>query len=355
MIIKSQLRNYEVVIEDDFKFVQSLKNEQNAFFIIDKVLYELYKDNVFYDFDINDIYIFESLETNKTIERVLEICDKITSKAAKKNLHIISFGGGIVQDVTGFVASIIYRGVHWTYVPTTLLSACDSCIGGKTSLNYKHFKNLLGTFYPPEKIFICSKFFKTLTEKDYESGLGEVVKFNIMAGTNGLNDIYNKLSLLLNRDKNTIDEFINRSLCFKKRYIEEDEFDRGIRIHLNFAHTFGHAYEAISDYAIPHGTAVALGMLVANRVSLRRNIIKEEYVKIIEKIVRRIVHIDNSYLNIPINDYIKAIKKDKKQVDKNLTCVLLSEEFNLNVYHDLNNSEIEEAVKYVENIFTNKK
>lgn len=351
MIVKSCLRNYEVNIEKDFGFVQSLKDEKNAFFIIDKVLYDLYKDRVFNDFDTNDVYIFEALETNKTIDKALEICEKITSRTAKKNLHIISFGGGIVQDVTGFVASIIYRGVRWTFVPTTLLSACDSCIGGKTSLNYKHFKNLLGTFYPPERIFICSEFFRTLTEKDYESGLGEVVKFNIMAGTAGINKIDDQISLLLERDKATIDEFMDKSLNFKKAYIEVDEFDRGVRIHLNFAHTFGHAYETISDYAIPHGTAVALGMLVANRISLNRNILKEDYVRSIEGIIQKIVHIDSSYLRVSISDYIKAIKKDKKQVDKNLTAVLLSDGFELNVCHDLNINEIEEAVKYVEELF----
>lgn len=352
MIINSALRKYEVNIEKDFSFITSLKEEKNAFFVIDKVLYGFYKDTAFRDFTDKDIYIFESLESNKTIDQALKICEKLTEKAAKKNIHLISFGGGIVQDVTGFVASVLYRGIKWTFVPTTLLSACDSCIGGKTSLNYKHFKNLLGTFYPPERIFICSRFFDTLSEKDYESGLGEVVKFNIMSGLKGLNKIDSQMNALLERDKLTIDEYMENSLGFKKDFIEADEFDKGIRIHLNFAHTFGHAYESITDYAIPHGTAVALGMLVANRISLDRNMLTSSNVLNIEKIIKQIIHIDNTLLDIPFDKYIAAIRKDKKQVDDNLTAVLLSEDFSLGVYHNLNENEINAAVKYVQELFT---
>lgn len=352
MIINSALRKYEVNIEKDFSFITSLKDEKNAFFVIDKVLYSFYKDTAFKDFADKDIYIFESLESNKTIDQALKICEKLTEKVAKKNIHLISFGGGIVQDVTGFVASVLYRGIKWTFVPTTLLSACDSCIGGKTSLNYKHFKNLLGTFYPPERIFICSRFFDTLSEKDYESGLGEVVKFNIMSGLKGLNKIDSQMNALLERDKLAIDEYMENSLGFKKDFIEADEFDKGIRIHLNFAHTFGHAYESITDYAIPHGTAVALGMLVANRVSLERNMLTSSTVLNIEKIIKQIIHIDNTLLDIPFDKYIAAIRKDKKQVDDNLTAVLLSEDFSLGVYHNLNEKEIKVAVKYVQELFT---
>lgn len=141
---------------------------------------------------------------------------------------------------------------------------------GKTSLNYKKFKNLLGTFFPPDEIRICTPFFKTLTEKDFQSGLGEVVKFNVMFGEKGIRNIEDNIDELLKRDDDKLLQFVNSSLLFKKDFIEEDEFDRGVRIHLNFAHTFGHAFETMSHYEIPHGTAVAMGTIVANRISLSR-------------------------------------------------------------------------------------
>ena len=128
------------------------------------------------------LYILEATEENKRIETALEICEIMTNIPAKRNARLISFGGGIVQDVTGFVANILYRGIHWTFFPTTLLAACDSCIGGKTSLNYKKFKNLLGTFFPPDRLIICYPVFWTFSEKDFLTGFGEVVKFNVMFG-----------------------------------------------------------------------------------------------------------------------------------------------------------------------------
>ena len=134
-------------------------------------------------------------------------------------------------------------------------------------MNYKKYKNLLGTFYPPDKIYICAKFFETLSERDYKSGLGEVVKFNIMAGLEGLENIAANITALLERESNTVNIFVKNSLNFKKKFIEIDEFDKGERIKLNFAHTFGHAIEVVTNYEIPHGTAVAIGMIMANSVS----------------------------------------------------------------------------------------
>ena len=214
------------------------------------------------------MFVVEATEKNKVVDTALDICERITEIPAKRNATLISIGGGIIQDITGFVANVTYRGINWIFVPTTLLAACDSCIGGKTSLNYKKYKNLLGTFYPPDEIHICSEMFHTLTERDFKSGLGEVVKFNIMAGQNGLKNIEDNIDELLKRDDDKLLQFVNSSLLFKKDFIEEDEFDRGVRIHLNFAHTFGHAFETMSHYEIPHGTAVAMGTIVANRISL---------------------------------------------------------------------------------------
>lgn len=347
MIINSSSKRYVVNIEKNLEFIETLKKEENALFVIDKTLYDLYNDRVFQDIPQEKLYIIEALETSKTIESALNICEIMTSIPSKRNAHLISFGGGIVQDVTGFVANILYRGIHWTFIPTTLLAACDSCIGGKTSLNYKQYKNLLGTFYPPDMIYICSEFFNTLSERDFKSGLGEVVKFNIMLGEQGLTRIENEIDKLLEREKETIDEFVERSLLFKKDFIEEDEFDRGIRIHLNFAHTFGHAFETVSKYLIPHGTAVAMGTLVANRISLKRELLEESIVKRIEELLKKIINVDLLSISFDLDKIIDAIRKDKKQVNSNLTGVLLYEDMKLKIYHDLQKDEIECAVKYV--------
>lgn len=344
MIIKASCKNYEVRIEQDFNFMKTLLEYENTFFVIDKNVYELYKDELFASIPGEKVYMFEALEKNKTIESALNICEILTGLAAKRNIHMVSFGGGIVQDVTGFVANVLYRGIHWTFVPTTLLAACDSCIGSKTSLNYKHFKNLLGTFYPPDNIHICSRFFKTLSEKDFESGLGEVIKFNVMIGKMGLERIEKNIENLLQRDPKRLDEFVLNSLSFKKVYIEEDEFDRGKRLHLNFAHTFGHAFESLTDYAIPHGTSVAMGMIVANRISFARGYLEEDLVVRIERILRMIIHVESKYLVIDMDNIISAIKKDKKQTSAELTAVLMYDDMKLKVVRDVKPDEIEKAI-----------
>lgn len=271
----------------------------------------------------------------------------MTGIPAKRNVKLISFGGGIVQDVTGFVANILYRGISWTFFPTTLLAACDSCIGGKTSLNYKNYKNLLGTFYPPDEINICTPFFQTLSERDFLSGLGEVVKFNVMFGEAGIQKMEDNIEALLARKEDKLKEFVENSLSFKKTYIEKDEFDRGIRIHLNFAHTFGHAFETISGYLIPHGTAVAMGTIVANRISLERGWLTESQVTRVEKVLWQIIHIDKDNVNVNMDDVIAAIHKDKKQVGMELTAVLMKGDMQLEIVHDVKREEIEAAVSYL--------
>lgn len=348
MEISSKLKTYQVRFESDYSFFRELINIQNAIFVVDANVYRLYHRHL-EAIPPTRLIRVDAIEENKTIDTALSICEKIIGLSAKRNTVLVSVGGGIIQDITGFVANIIYRGIEWIFVPTTLLAACDSCIGGKTSLNYKGYKNLLGTFYPPDMIHICSEMFKTLTERDFESGLGEVIKFNIMAGSEGLNNVEKNINRLLVRETGTIDRFVQSSLEFKKKFIEEDEFDRGERIKLNFAHTFGHAIEVVTAYKVPHGTAVAIGMLMANSISLCRNYISEDIVNRCEKALLPIIHIDIKLLEKPIDDYLKAIHKDKKQIGDSLTAVLIRKydpESELEIVHDVTNEEIADAVSY---------
>ncbi len=347
MIIKASSKDYEVSLYNNFTVIEELNVDENTFVVIDSNVFELYKEKLFNKIPERQLYVFEATEENKTIESALKICEIMTNIPAKRNAKLISLGGGIVQDVTGFVANILYRGIHWTFIPTTLLAACDSCIGGKTSLNYKKFKNLLGTFYPPDKIIICTPFFKTLSERDFKSGLGEVVKFNVMYGETGIKNIEDNIDELLKRDECKLEEFVKSSLLFKKDFIEEDEFDRGIRIHLNYAHTFGHAFETISNYLIPHGTAVAMGTIVANRVALGRNWIPISTVERIENVLWKIISIDTNSIDFDMDKIISAIRKDKKQTSTALTAVLMKADMSLVVVHDVKVEEIKTAVNYL--------
>ena len=350
MIVKSSTKQYEVNIFEDFSAIEQLEIDDKTFVVIDQNLIRLYGEKLFKCITPEQCYILEALEENKTMDTVLEICERMTNIPAKRNAKLISFGGGIVQDVTGVVANLLYRGIRWEFYPTTLLAACDSCIGGKTSLNYKGYKNLLGTFYPPDQINICTPFFHTLEERDFQSGLGEVVKFNIMFGRSGIERMEQNIPFLLQRNDAKLCEFVKSSLEFKKDFIEKDEFDKGVRVHLNFAHTF----ETVSHYKIPHGTAVAMGTIVANRISLERKWLKEDDVLRIEKVLDLIINIDVENIRLNIDDIVDAIHKDKKQIGNQITAVLMYDDMKLRIVNDVKVSEIVNAVTYLLNFLEKK-
>lgn len=347
MIIQSSIKPYCVDLFDDFTFLDSLVELPNKLIVIDRNVYHLYEKMLFANIPKEDIYILDAVEENKTIETALSICERITDIPAKKNANLISIGGGIVQDITGFTANILYRGIQWHFVPTTLLAQGDSCIGGKTSLNYHRHKNLLGTFYPPNAVYICPLFVKTLGNDDYLSGLGEIVKFNVMAAHSGIAMLESDIHPLLTRDYALLRVYIERALMFKKSFIEQDEFDVGVRRLLNFAHTFGHALETISDYAIPHGQAVSLGMLIANRVSFARGQLDTDMCERIERLLLLVISVPLKQEHFNASQIVACMKQDKKRQGAGLAAVLLDRDLHLNVVFDLTQPEVESAVASV--------
>ncbi len=351
MKIKSKIKEYEVIFENDFMFFEELSHIPMAQFVVDNNVYELYQP-CFKHIDKEKLLIIEALEKNKTIDTALMICERMTSIPGRRNAVLISAGGGIIQDITGFVANVLYRGIRWIYIPTTLLSQSDSCIGGKTSLNYLSYKNLLGTFYPPDEIYICPDFVNTLSPADFESGMGEVIKFNIMSGKEGIEYISGHMNELLKRDSRAVREAVRRSLEFKRFFIEKDEFDRGERIKLNFAHTFGHAIETVTRYQIPHGTAVAIGMIMADSISVKRGMLTAEFAQKSEKLLLEIIHINSSILGRYTDEFVQAMHKDKKQVGDSLTAVLMADNHGeLEIVHDLTTDEVAYAFEYFRKLY----
>lgn len=296
-------------------FVSSLPIPQrDTFVIIDKIVYDLfYKDTEI------DVLTVDLKEENKIVDKAIDIISILISKGFKKNDTICCIGGGVVQDVVSFASSILYRGVKWQFFPTTLLAQCDSCIGSKTSINYKKFKNLLGSFHPPCLVKIFPDFAKTLCSANIKSGIGEMLHYFIL--DHDL-DTAEKISGYPKTIEN-IDFYILKSLSIKKKIIELDEFDQKERNLFNYGHTFGHAVESLVGYRINHGQAVTIGMEIANRLSLKNSMISTDLYKRIRNILAK---------NVPpisIDDhesYIECLRKDKKNVNDNLTCILLTED-----------------------------
>lgn len=350
MKIVSYNKAYTVEITD-YLNIQNIADGVNSLFVVDKKVYEIYKDSLLRGVDRELAMLLDADESHKTIDIALDICKRMAEVSFKRNDNLISVGGGIIQDITGFAANIYNRGVRWTFIPTTLLSQCDSCIGGKTSLNFLNYKNILGTFYAPDRIIIDLHFISTLSQDDYLSGLGEVAKFNIMAARDGIDLLEKHIDKLLQRDGETLRVFLHRSLAFKKKFIEEDEFDRGVRNLLNFAHTFGHAFETVSHYAIPHGQAVTLGLLMANIVSFKRGLLDKKLKSRIEALCAKLVSVKLQYQWFIVEDIINAMKRDKKRTSNHLTAVIFKTELSLEIIHDLQVTEVEHALMELSEMF----
>jgi 3-dehydroquinate synthase len=341
MIIKSHLKDYEVSFCRGFAFLRELKLLESKFIVIDANVLKLYKKQ-FSLFLSGPSMVLNSTERNKTVKKALEIAESIMELPSKRNTVLVSIGGGIIQDVTGFAASILYRGIKWIFVPTTLLAQTDSCIGSKTSLNHGQNKNLLGTFFPPDKIYNDAGFIETLSQKDFLSGIGEMAKIAITRGIKGIEEFEKDSKELLNRDNVKVQEWVGKSLEVKKKFIEFDEFDSGKRKLLNFGHTFGHALERTSSYAVPHGQGVSIGMLLANSISAERGLISSSLNGRLKKMIAPLINVKirKEYFS---KEYIDAIKKDKKRQGAALAAILLSSTSSglvLKEVHDVQEKEI---------------
>jgi 3-dehydroquinate synthase len=285
-------------------------------------------------------------EERKNLDSVMEIYDHLMQRSAKKNMTLISIGGGIVQDVTGFVASTLYRGLNWVFLPTTLLAQSDSCIGSKTSLNYKRFKNIIGTFYPPAEVHIHTPFLTTLPQDDFLSGLGEMVKLHLMGGNETTAQLTASLPAILERDAAALQQAIRSSLAIKLSYMEGDEFDTGRRNLLNFGHCFGHALETVSGYAIPHGQAVVIGMLFANLAAVRRGLLSSATAATIaDSLLKRSFSIPLAEEYFAYEAILAAMKQDKKRIGDGLVMVMMDDAYSLQKVTDFSEHELAEGIR----------
>jgi len=206
-------------------------------------------------------------EETKTIASVLAVAERLLALGADRQCLLVALGGGVIGDLTGFVASIYMRGIPFVQMPTTLLAQVDSSVGGKTGIDAASGKNILGTFHQPQGVFIDTEFLKTLPDAVFRSGFAEVIKYGAIENPTLLDDIEKAAGENGLRDPSFLARIVVESCRIKKSIVELDERERGLRRILNFGHTIGHAVEATSGYKLSHGEAVAIGMAAAVRLS----------------------------------------------------------------------------------------
>jgi 3-dehydroquinate synthase len=294
----------------------------------------------------------EATEGSKSLESMPAHIAKLREFGANRSSQLIAIGGGVVQDIATFLASIYMRGIRWTYLPTTLLGMADSCIGGKSSINVLGYKNLVGNFYPPDEVLIDVDFVSSLDAEKVVGGLFEAAK---ICYARSYDEFLGYLSEKPSLQMSPVDlqRTIFRALRAKKWFIETDEFDQKERLLLNFGHTFGHAIEAGTSFAVSHGIAVGVGMLVATEYAKRKDWlgpIGTERIANLSSHVRSMLGIGEKSVSIPpecikLDLVLEKFDNDKKHLSDVYRMVCPRRDGELEVVSEPRNDEVRHLIR----------
>ena len=306
------------------------RDGQGAFCLIDSEVARLYPEAIQQTIPASRLCRVEADERRKSLDALQEVILWLLDSGMRRDHSLLVVGGGVLQDIGCFIASVLFRGVAWEFVPTTLLAGCDSCIGSKSSINVGSYKNQIGTFCPPRRVHLVGDVMMTLPADELRSGMGEIIKLHLIAGESEfarmrhlLADVSAAEPLAHPESASRLSELTRSALRIKKRYIEEDEFDKGVRNLLNYGHTFGHAYESATGYAIPHGIAVTLGVATATFFSERLEMARQGYFDELDAFLHPWYHpFDRIILKTDPAAVVAAMGKDKKNAGNAISCIL---------------------------------
>lgn len=320
----------------DFEEIESLEkkifdytNANKILIIISEKVSKLYGKKLNFKNSIK--FVLKDGEEQKNFKNYEKILNFALKNKLERKDAIIAIGGGVVGDIAGFVASTYLRGIDFIQIPTTLLACVDSSVGGKVAINTKYGKNMVGAFYQPKAVFCNLNFLKTLDERQFKTGLGEILKYafiekncNAEVEYNFFNFLTENKDEILSRDIETLTKIIEISLELKAAVVSQDEREQGLRKILNFGHTYAHAVEKITNYKkYTHGEAVAMGMIFAINLAFKKELINEEYknegIELIQKydLVKKMPKIKSKKL-------LDAMQSDKKVEDSKIKFILPS-------------------------------
>lgn len=312
------------------QFLQE-KNYSKIFIITDENVAKLHLSTLnekLDNFKATKTLILKPNEATKSFENLKNICEEILAQNVDRKSLIIALGGGVIGDLAGFCASILLRGIDFIQIPTTLLAATDSSVGGKTAINSKSGKNLIGSFYQPKLVICDLNFLRTLPKREFLAGYAEVLKYGLIYDKEFFYFLDKNLEKIFTKDTDILQKIIARSCEIKAEIVSQDERESGLRALLNFGHTFAHSFEIEMNYSakLNHGEAVGIGMLMAAKMSLNLNLIGLEQYEVIKN------HIEKSGLDFDLKainnnwnkeNLAKHLYKDKKTEKSSLTFILL--------------------------------
>ena len=283
--------------------------------------------------------VIEPGEDNKNLNTVESVYRQLMDRGADRSTYILGFGGGIVCDVAGFVASTFMRGLSFGFVSTSLLSQVDASVGGKNGVNFLGIKNMVGTFNQPDFVLCDPIFLKTLPQKEILSGFGEIIKHALIADEIMVTLLEENYSQALVLNEEIIEKLVLKSIEIKSRIVNKDERENGERRKLNFGHTFGHAIESM--VGLSHGESVAIGMVLAARFSLQHNLLERDDVERIEKLIS--AYSLPTKIDTEFNILLDIPKKDKKRDSGSIHFVML-DSIGKAVVKKINPKELEQVV-----------
>ncbi len=294
----------------------------------------------------NVIYSFPAGEENKTLDTVREAYRFLIEEKFDRKDLLIALGGGVVGDVTGFIAATYLRGVDFVQIPTTLLAQADSSIGGKTGVDFDGFKNMVGAFYMPKLVYMNIATLKTLDDRQFYNGFAEVMKHGLIKDGAFYEWLLDKMYEICDRDTDTLLNMVQKSCMVKKLVVEKDPTEKGDRALLNFGHTIGHAIEKAKNFTLSHGECVALGSVAAAFISWKHEWLSmEEYYEIRDMFVP--FNLPISVEGIDPEEILALTKSDKKVEGSKIKFILLKKVGKAVIDLNVTDDDILNAVKEI--------
>ena len=347
---------YDIVLKSSFdqlaEEVSHLKAEGQKFCVVtDSHVAPLYLDEVMSCLSSQgrvDSFVFPAGEAQKNLNTVRELYRFLIQKRYDRNDILVALGGGVVGDLCGFGAATFLRGIRFIQVPTTLLSQVDSSIGGKTGVDFDSYKNMVGAFHMPSLVYTSTKTLLTLSEEQYISGMGEIIKHGLIKNREYYKWIQKHAEQIKKRDSQTCLEMILESDKIKRDVVEKDPMEKGERALLNFGHTLGHAVEKLMDFQMLHGQCVALGCVGAAWLSAKRNLLPQQETEDICKTFQTFgLPINLKHSGLEEQAILEATKSDKKMDAGMIKFILLHKIGEAFVDRTVTDKEILDTVKFL--------
>ena len=315
MIVEGSNRNCKVLTEYAYEKVGDLIDSKKIIFITDTNVFQHYQHFL----KKHSHIVLPAGESQKSLSTILELYKKLLDEKIDRHSFIVGFGGGVITDITGFVASTFYRGIPFGFIASTFLAQVDAAVGGKNGVNFDLYKNIIGTINQPSFVICDTSLFRTLDQDYFKDGIMEALKHFAIRDGERFDWLLNNRQAILDRDETLIKELVETAVKIKVDIVNQDEKESGLRKLLNFGHTYGHAVEKLSGFS--HGKSIAIGMQMAGKLSEQLGYCNQStYQKLYAAIEAFDMPLDSKF---SINSLVGLIAKDKKKVDSDIDYIFL--------------------------------